>query len=177
MRKENGCIKGFTLIELLVVVLIIGILAAIALPQYEKAVMKSRYMKLITLVDTLAKAEETYYLANGGYTTDFEALAVMPSGCSLSDSKSTCSYPWGKCVLSSVGRVACSDEKTLKNAHAYYFQHGGDYASYGRSCFAFSGTRYDKYEKLCKSLGATFKIEEGCMPFSGSGTGCVIYTF
>lgn len=69
-------LSGFTLIELLVVVLIIGILAGIALPQYERAVMKSRYGTMIPLVKSLADAQESYFMANGHYTSDLTELDV-----------------------------------------------------------------------------------------------------
>ncbi len=85
--------RAFTLIELLVVVLIIGILAAVAVPQYKKAVTKSRFISLRVHTESLAKTIQTYYLANGKWPKNFSDLEVeLLHGNTTNLSSGECQY-------------------------------------------------------------------------------------
>lgn len=73
--------------ELLVVVLILGLLAAIALPQYQRAIDRARMMKYVAVGQNVRRAQEVYYMANGKYAVNLQELdldfsKICPSGAS-----------------------------------------------------------------------------------------------
>ena len=71
---------GFTLIELLVVVLIIGILAAMALPYYRKAVLRTRLVEGEAVLGQIAQAQRRKYMQTNRYAQTFEGLGLNLKG-------------------------------------------------------------------------------------------------
>jgi prepilin-type N-terminal cleavage/methylation domain-containing protein len=71
--------KGFTLIELLIVVVIIGILAAIAIPKFSATREKAYFAAMKSDLKNLASQQEIYYADNYSYTTSTTDLAFVQS--------------------------------------------------------------------------------------------------
>ena len=154
--KQNK--KGFTLIELLVVVLIIGILAAIALPQYEVAVTKSKVAAILPIMRHIKDSYMEWKLTNGSYCDDEKCA-------SLSDIGVECPGGWS-CfdfdMYSDYWRCTINDEA---NGVVYCF-HDFDDSSMYINMFQPDDEEYPEYAgmltceankskalKICKALG------------------------
>ena len=95
MIKNNN--KGFTLIELLVVVLIIGILAAMAMPQYFKAMERSRMTEAVTLLANIAQAQQRKYMQINAYAKNYSGLDVARKGATGGNYCTKGTYADSKC--------------------------------------------------------------------------------
>ena len=87
--------------------LIIGILAAVAVPQYQKAVMRSRYATLKNMTKSIADAQEVYYLAHGQYAERFDELDIDPGGTPNSKLDFQHNFDWGDCIIWDRSSIVC----------------------------------------------------------------------
>ncbi len=177
--KENclqGCFcskAGFTLIELLVVVLIIGILAAVAVPQYQKAVYKSRYATLKNLTESIWQAQQVYQLANGHFATTFSELDIdLPGGTigtETDDPRAAeqYNYPWGYCRIHVNTNGTVQSQCTNEQIRMGYIRE----ESGVKQCFVW-GSRNKQDYPLQNSI---CQLETGLANASGSGTHGVGY--
>ena len=154
MKSEKNA--AFTLIELLVVVLIVGILAAVTVPQYTRAVAKARVSAMIPLLRGIQQAQQRYYMANGYYATDVRDLDVSCAYVVTSPGRE------GWCYLDSRGHARAhleadnhgrgyviAQDGRIPSARLLFFYVGGQYWA---ECYAYDGEGEELGNAVCKSL-------------------------
>lgn len=165
-NAKAGQIGGFTLIELLVVVLIIGILASVALPQYEKAVEKSRTAEALTLFNALEKAEKSYQLATGRYTRKLDQLDIeLPGigrdiGYGQNNWTTKDYYYWTEAESFSAGQKFKAKASPDNQKYKLYFELEAD-GSYEIWCGPYTSDNWparpaeDQIPAICKAIASS----------------------
>ena len=93
--------QGFSLIELMVVVAIIGVLAAVGIPQYSKFQAKARTVEAKSTLNAIFVGEASFFSEWNQYTTDLKNLGVQVVG---SDLRYTAGFRSSACSTASLGR-------------------------------------------------------------------------
>jgi type IV pilus assembly protein PilE len=140
--------NGFTLIELLVVVLIVGILAAIALPQYQKTVKRAKVVEAIQIAKSMKDIQEAYFLATGNYATKLTQLDISYQGV-LSNDDGILTNEKFKIVINHSGTHVDVYVPSLKNLNilAYFDNATGNHR--GVLCYGSA----EETKQLCKDAG------------------------
>ena len=152
--------KGFTLIELLVVVLIIGILAAVALPQYKLAVDKTKFANLQSAAKSIADAYIRYNLVNNEYPLSMASLDIdlLDDYEETNPTKNVSCRVYSDfycCVMKpefqySYGEIICGNIDYSFIYHRRIFQ-DNESVALEQQCRAKYGNK--RAEKLCSSFG------------------------
>ena len=167
MQQTKNTRRGFTLIELLVVVLIIAVLSAVAVPQYQLAVDKAQLRKIQASLEVVMQSVKRYILATGSFPTSFHELDIsLPADCTITDdvtsshpSTANCTkdaiswylYPLHQSVYVTLPHVPSALFQLIgyrSASHNYGIGHGT------RVCAARSPkSAHQRYNRLCAGVG------------------------
>lgn len=158
IRRKNA----FTLIELLVVILIIGILVAIALPQYQKIPRKLLFQRMVLATQEIYKAQQLYYLENGRWANSFEELQMTPPSVTGNQNLTCNVNAW---TSDEARNAYCTIWLNRDANHPKVF-------AYLYIKLNSSGKRYFSGQKVCSTDNRTSHIAKSfCMELTGDQTG------